>query len=41
MTYIESYSLWLDIKLCFLTVKILFQKEKSEGVGDDHTTALQ
>ena len=41
LTYIESYSLWLDIKLCFLTVKILFQKEKSEGVGDDHTTALQ
>lgn len=41
LTYIENYSLWLDIKLCFLTVKILFQKEKSEGVEDDHTTALQ
>lgn len=41
LTYIENYSMWLDIKLCFLTVKILFQKEKSEGVGEDHTTALQ
>lgn len=41
LTYIENYSLWLDIKLCFLTVKILFQKEKSEGVDDSQTTALQ
>lgn len=41
LTYIEDYSFWLDIKLCFLTVKILFQKEKSEGVSEDHTTALQ
>lgn len=41
LTYIEKYSFWLDIKLCFLTVKILFQKEKSEGVDDTQTTALQ
>ena len=41
LTYIENYSLWLDIKLCFLTVKILFQKEKSEGVDDNQTTALK
>lgn len=41
LTYIENYSLWLDIKLCFLTAKILFQKEKSEGVGDNHKTALK
>lgn len=41
LTYIQNYSLWLDIKLCFLTVKILFQKEKSEGVEDTHTTALK
>jgi exopolysaccharide biosynthesis polyprenyl glycosylphosphotransferase len=41
LTYIENYSLWLDIKLCFLTVKILFQKEKSEGVEETHTTALK
>ncbi len=41
LTYIENYSLWLDIKLCFLTVKILFQEEKSEGVDDNQTTALK
>ena len=41
LTYIEKYSFWLDVKLCFLTVKILFQKEKSEGVDDSQTTALQ
>ncbi len=40
LTYIANYSLWLDIKLCFLTAKILFQKEKSEGVDDSQTTAL-
>ncbi len=41
LTYIENYSLWLDIKLILLTVKILFQKEKSEGVDDSQKTALK
>ncbi|MCR5468025.1 MAG: exopolysaccharide biosynthesis polyprenyl glycosylphosphotransferase [Lachnospiraceae bacterium] len=41
LTYIENYSLWLDIKLMVLTVKILFWKEKSEGVSDSQTTALK
>lgn len=40
LTYIENYSLWLDLKLILLTVKILFQKEKSEGVADSQKTAL-
>lgn len=40
LTYIENYSLWLDLKLILLTVKILFQKEKSEGVDDSQKTAL-
>ncbi len=40
LTYIEQYSIWLDLKLIFLTVKILFQKEKSEGVDDTKTNAL-
>jgi len=30
--YIESYSLWLDLKLMILTVKILFTAESTEGV---------
>ena len=29
--YIEQYSLWLDIKLMILTLKILFTKESTEG----------
>lgn len=41
LTYIENYSLWLDLKLILLTVKILFQKEKSEGVEDSQKTALR
>ena len=41
LTYITSYSIWLDIKLIILTVKILFQKEKSEGVKDSQKTALK
>ncbi len=38
--YIQNYSLWLDIKLMFMTFRILFQKETSEGVNEDQTTAL-
>ena len=41
LTYIQTYSVWLDIKLILLTVKILFQKEKSEGVEDSQKTALK
>ncbi len=29
--YIEQYSLWMDIKLMILTLKILFTKESTEG----------
>lgn len=32
--YIYNYSLWLDIKLLILTVRILFQKENTEGVDE-------
>lgn len=38
--YIENYSLLLDIKLMFMTFKILFQKETSEGVDDKQVNAL-
>ncbi len=30
--YIEHYSIWLDLKILFMTFKILFMKENSEGV---------
>ena len=32
LTYIENYSLWMDVKLILLTFKILFQKENTEGI---------
>ncbi len=41
LTYIEKFNLALDMKLIFMTVKILFQKEKSEGVDDNLTTAMR
>lgn len=41
LTYITNYSIWLDVKLIILTVKILFQKEKSEGVDNAQKTALK
>lgn len=41
VAYIEHYSIWLDIKLMLLTFKILFQKENTEGVEENQTTALK
>ena len=39
--YIENYSIWLDIKLMLLTLKILFRPESTEGVDNSQTTALK
>ncbi len=39
LTYIENYSFLLDCKLIFLTFKILFQKENTEGVEQWQVTA--
>ena len=39
--YQQHASLWLDIKLIFMTVKIFFQKEVSEGVDDKQVNALK
>lgn len=39
LMYIERYSFWLDLKLILLTVKILFQKERTEGIKSWQTSA--
>lgn len=39
--YIENYSVWLDLKLMLLTLKILFQSESTEGVNAGQTTAAK
>ena len=41
LCYIENYSLWLDIKLMMLTIKVLFMPDATEGVGDQQITALK
>ncbi len=39
--YIENYSLWLDIKLILMTVKIVLKRESTEGIDADQNTALK
>ncbi len=41
LTYIESYSFWLDIKLMLMTFKIIFQKENTEGINKEQVTAIK
>ena len=41
LTYIENYSLWLDLKLMLLTLKILFWPDSTEGIEDEQITALR
>ena len=41
LTYIENYSIWLDIKLLLLTVKVVFQKENTEGIDENQITAVK
>lgn len=37
--YIEHFSFWMDIKLILMTFKIIFDKENTEGVEKEQTTA--
>jgi len=41
ITYIENYSIWLDIKLMMLTLKVLFWPDSTEGVETEQITALK
>ncbi len=39
LMYIAKPSLVEDLKICFFTVKILFEKESTEGISEGQTTA--
>lgn len=41
LSYIENYSVWLDVKLMLLTLKILFKPESTEGVDSRQITAIK
>ncbi len=41
IAYIEKYSIWMDLKLIMMTVKVVFQKENSEGVDKHQKTAMK
>ena len=39
--YIENYTVWLDIKLILMTVKIIFKRGSTEGVSSEQVTAAK
>lgn len=39
--YIYNYSLWLDFKLIILTIRILSQKENTQGITEGQRSALR
>lgn len=41
LTYIENYTIWMDIKLMLLTLKILFWPDSTEGVEAQQVTAFK
>lgn len=41
LAYIENYSVWLDLKLMLLTVKVLLWPDSTEGVENDQITAFR
>ena len=41
LTYVENYSVWLDLKLMLLTLKILIKPESTEGVESSQVTAMK
>ncbi len=41
LSYIENYSVWMDLKLMLLTLKILIRPESTEGVDSAQVTAMK
>ncbi len=41
LSYIENYSVWMDIRLMLLTLKILLKAESTEGIESSQVTAIK
>jgi len=41
ITYIEKYSIFMDLRLIMMTFKVIFQKGNSEGVDKNQKTAVK
>ena len=41
LIYIQNYSIFLDIRLIFMTLKIMFMKESTEGFSEQQKNELQ
>ena len=41
LMYIQNYSILLDIEILFKTVKILFEKESTEGFSQEVSAAME
>lgn len=41
LIYIQNYSIFLDIRLIFMTLKIMFMKESTEGFSEQQKNKLQ
>lgn len=41
LAYIENYSVWLDLKLMLLTLKVLLWPDSTEGVESNQVTAMK
>lgn len=41
LMYIQNYSVLLDIEILFKTIKILFEKESTEGFSDEVSAAME
>ncbi len=41
MIYIENYSIWMDLRIMFQTLKIIFMSESTEGFDDSRQHEIQ
>ena len=40
LIYIENFSLLLDLKIIFMTIKTIFEKESTEGIDESALNAM-